>query len=357
MRKSSSGHEVEYYDTLEPLHPRAFAGAHLILSLLGLPKEGLKSKANASKQASDDCGWYLCHYIEEALRRLAGHMRNSQGWPETNRLLSMQAWLTKIIGSLELERVKWADEVKKEKEAEALFEASLQERAKAYLEHKGLLARVLKLHAALASELMHAGAAVELPPLDTAFLLRLEQHTAEVKAKRQERALGPPPLPPPLEAPALEAASVVEAPPLEAAPAEAPPVEPAILAEEPNVEAAPAEAPPLEAALAEPSAEDVEKLKEHCANAKDLDVFELVLRTTKLEDLRPDLQAHMAKVRLEGLGVCSRCRYLGCLSCNVEKAWRYCIKVELGLAGLPRGKAKALAKASGGGPSLEAYHY
>ena len=84
-----------------------------------------------------------------------------------------------------------------------------------------------------------------------------------------------------------------------------------------------------------------------------LDLFELVLETARVEDLGPEQQAHYRKVEASNLGVCSRCRWTyGCLSCEVGKAWKYVVKWELGLTrpGVPR--VKAAPKAKGGGKAI-----
>ena len=62
-------------------------------------------------QKSDDCGWFVCHYIEEELRKAAGQPPQPQGWPTANRLSKLRAWLKRIIESIEHEREKMAKEL------------------------------------------------------------------------------------------------------------------------------------------------------------------------------------------------------------------------------------------------------
>ena len=74
----------------------------------------------------------------------------------------------------------------------------------------------------------------------------------------------------------------------------------------------------------------------------------------KPEDLRPEDRALFEKVKLEGVGLCSRCRWVaGCASCDEGKAWGFACRRTLWAAAAeavrpekkPRGRpAKAKAK-------------
>jgi len=82
----------------------------------------------------------------------------------------------------------------------------------------------------------------------------------------------------------------------------------------------------------EPKASAIEKLRQQLSEMG-VDVFNVLLETATIADLKPFLQEHMRKVEKEGAGVCSKCRWLsGCLNCDRKKAWAYCVKVELGIA-------------------------
>jgi hypothetical protein len=53
-----------------------------------------------------------------------------------------------------------------------------------------------------------------------------------------------------------------------------------------------------------------------------------------MEDLLPEYQAAVLKVKHEGEGVCSKCRWRsGCLSCSWEKTLKHYLKVQFGQAG------------------------
>ena len=92
--------------------------------------------------------------------------------------------------------------------------------------------------------------------------------------------------------------------------------------------------PPLEPSIDEASVEPlakgvISKLEQQVKEAPDLDLFTLVLKSARVEDLGPEQQQHYRRVEATGIGICSRCRYSsGCLNCDVEKAWRY---VEVGI--------------------------
>ncbi len=68
------------------------------------------------------------------------------------------------------------------------------------------------------------------------------------------------------------------------------------------------------------------------------------------------MRDHFEKVKLEGLGVCPKCRWShGCAWCDVDKAWVYCLKKDLGFAGpgIQGLKFQSIQKASGGGGACE----
>jgi hypothetical protein len=333
VKTEGAEHVVQYYDSLEPGHPRCRANANILLQLMGV-KAQVNLVRNAVRQTHDECGWFVCHYVEEVLRTAAGHPLQSQKWPFPNRLATLKSWLKRIVDSLEGERQKLCSEVVSEQKKQAALEAKMQKLAKQFLEHKGLLQRAAEVHAALAFELHNAGAGLEPPSLDADFVAAVELHKQEMLRKRLER------LHPPLVLPPVEES-------LHAAQEPAPPVEDPLQAEE--VQQVLQElAPPVEVPqqvveeLVPPLAEGVmDKLRAEFENNKDF--VELALQVTRMDDLSAPQREHMERVIANGKGVCSRCRWKsGCLSCDREKAWAYCVKVELGL----KGAAKA-APASG----------
>ena len=58
----------------------------------------------------------------------------------------------------------------------------------------------------------------------------------------------------------------------------------------------------------------------------------MAIEMFSLEDLSQELKKHVVRVREQGLGVCSKCRWQsGCLACDGEKAWRWAVSKQLGI--------------------------
>ena len=48
------------------------------------------------------------------------------------------------------------------------------------------------------------------------------------------------------------------------------------------------------------------------------------MAVAKAEDLRPEDRAQFEKVKVEGVGICSRCRWIsGCASSDEDEAWDF----------------------------------
>ena len=59
----------------------------------------------------------------------------------------------------------------------------------------------------------------------------------------------------------------------------------------------------------------------------------MAIETFSVENLSEELKKHVLRVREQGLGVCSKCRWQsGCLACDGEKAWRWAVSKELGMS-------------------------
>ena len=299
----------KYFDSLHPPHLRCLSNANRILRLLGGQDQQIEQVDNRAIQEGQDCGWYVCHWIEEYLRRAAQHPKHSQGWPFSHRLSKLTTWLSRIVITLEGEREKWREEAIKAEAELKKAELKLRDSSAAFLRRKNLLARVVETHRQVGVEALLAGASGEPLPLDESFLLRYQQHQQWLREQRDARR-------------AAAAAAV--------APAAAAAVPPDVIKE----------------------------LENKVRNSKDLDLFELVLSTARVEDLGKEQQEHYKKVEATGIGVCSRCRWKsGCLSCDKEKAWKYVVKWELGMRALDVEKAPVgqhLPKPAGGGCAIEA---
>ena len=64
------------------------------------------------------------------------------------------------------------------------------------------------------------------------------------------------------------------------------------------------------------------------------EVLQMAIETFKLEDLKDEkLRKHVVKVRANGHGVCSKCRWSsGCLACDGDKAWNWAVSKEFGIS-------------------------
>ena len=169
------------------LHPVSLAGAHVFLSILGFKDHKIEERTNVALQTGQDCGWLVCHWIEELMRRQAGHLKQSQGWPYKTRLTKMQAYLNRMIETLEGERLKWAEEVEEAIKKNEESESKLRALSEAYFMKHQLASRVVEEHKAVAKALLEAGAAVEPPALSEDFLLRYAEHVKKRKEALEEK--------------------------------------------------------------------------------------------------------------------------------------------------------------------------
>ena len=166
VRRTTTDVEVEYYDSREALHPTSLEGAHTFLSILGLTDHTIKERTNTALQTGQDCGWFVCHWVEELLRRQAGHIKQSQGWPYPKRMDALQKTLRKMIESLEHERMKWSKEYEESMKHDEEHQSKLRAIAEEFFVKQKLASRVVEEHRALGKALLEAGSAVEAPPLD-----------------------------------------------------------------------------------------------------------------------------------------------------------------------------------------------
>ncbi len=88
----------------------------------------------------------------------------------------MRGWLKRGVESLEGERQKLCSEDESEQKKKVALKAKMQQLAKAFLVHKGLLQRAAEVHAALAFELHNAGAGLYHIRISEATRLRRRQY-------------------------------------------------------------------------------------------------------------------------------------------------------------------------------------
>ena len=165
VRRTTTDFEVEYYDSREALHPVSLECAQTFLSILGLDHK-IEERTNAALQAGQDCGWFVCHWVEELLRRHAGHLKQCRGWPSHNRITNLQKTLRKFIETLENERIKWSKEFEESLKHDEEHQSKLRAIAEEFFLKQKLASRVVEEHRALGKALLEAGSAVAAPPLD-----------------------------------------------------------------------------------------------------------------------------------------------------------------------------------------------
>ena len=318
------GDKAAYRDSLSPLHKSCMANANKLLEALGL--QYVDKVVNNAFQLSDDCGWFLCHWIEEQLRVYVGQPKHSQGWPTKQRLSALQHWLKKVIDSLENEREKLAEEKKAMVLKEEKLEAQTANKATAFMERKGLLEKAVEVHRSLAKSLIEQGHNKKPPPLDAAFVKRYKDYCEEMEKRRLEKLAAA------AETEGLAAAFPSTLMEDEAAAELHISAVDGVAADEMSaVVAEGVAAAELPSVVVEPMFASVASLRLRLAD-EGMEFFNVALETATIADLRPELQAHMQRVEEHGQGVCSKCRWSsGCMQCDVKKAWHYCLKVEMGI--------------------------
>ncbi|MCP4242381.1 MAG: hypothetical protein GY772_17640, partial [bacterium] len=117
LRRNEGEVAVEYFDSLPRVHAGSLRLAKAMLQLLGVPREDL-NRCNRMRQFGSTCGFFVLHYIEDFMRWQQGQGRATQGWCHTVRIQAMRSQMIRLLTKLEAERVKWANEVLREKEME-----------------------------------------------------------------------------------------------------------------------------------------------------------------------------------------------------------------------------------------------
>ena len=128
------------------LHAANLRNAHIFLDILGLKDVRIEEAVNKAKQEAVECGWFVCHYMEELLRCSAGQPKQSQGWPNLHRLSKLTAYVKRMVESLEAEREKWCKEVEADNVKIEKFEKDMQKKTAQAFRSMELSKRVLELH-------------------------------------------------------------------------------------------------------------------------------------------------------------------------------------------------------------------
>ena len=213
---------------------------------------------------------------------------------------------------------------------------------------KGLLAKLGEAAEKLSKALMNEGAGPEPAPLPEGFGIKvpkMDKPVDNVEAKPVEQ----------VEAGSEEKVEAKPAEPVEATSGDQVEVKPVDQVEAGTGEKVEAQLVEKVQDKVEDKADFEEKPKaakkvednEPVFNEDDL-AIELAIKHWNVEDLRDEYRLKYEKVKAEGCGVCSKCRWTsGCMNCDAVKAWKYYVRQELGMMGVAKAVGKAKAKAKG----------
>lgn len=395
LRKREGGAvEVSYYDSLHVLHGDCLRNAKALCELLAVSAEVLR--INTARQTGVDCGFFVCHYLEENIRCFDGQGMATQGWPDLKRVREIREVIAKSATTLEGVREKWAVEETTKAMKVVAWLQGMAEQARKILESKGLMAKLAEAAEKLSKALFNEGAGPDPVPLPEGFGIKVPKKPVEqLEAAIDEKVEAKPAdevedtsgeqveveAPEQVEAGTGQKVEALLAEQLEATSgvkAEAKVAEQMEATSEEKVEVEAAHE--METATGEKVAATLEEKVQHKVEAKaesqekplapkkvqDIEgvfneddlAIELAIQHWSVEDLRDEYRLKYEKVKAEGCGVCTKCRWTsGCMNCDADKAWRYYVKQELGMMGVGKavGKAKAKAKAKpvkGGGSDM-----
>ena len=166
VKKVEADIQVSYYDSLELMHKGCQANAKMLLKLLKL--DGTLTRVNASRQTDVECGFFVCHYIEDHLRAYKGEGHATQKWPNS-RMSVLKNNVKTWCKTLERVRLTWCKNELADEMKEAARMKQVAEAARVSLESKGLLVELAEAHAKLAASCMKAGEASSGIPFPEGF--------------------------------------------------------------------------------------------------------------------------------------------------------------------------------------------
>ena len=181
-------HRVRYFDSLCQMHEGCLLRARLVLALLDIDVE-IHRQFNEFRQEGVECGFVVCHYLEDEMRSYSGG-QGLVGWPDEQRFQALRNYIMKVSSALEAHRQKWAaqwleDEKKAEKEEQVQAKMVVR-----MLQERGLLEAAISRNEELGKQLVNQGANEEPPVLPEGFGVRvrvskkkLEEQMSEVSKK------------------------------------------------------------------------------------------------------------------------------------------------------------------------------
>ena len=143
--------QVQYIDSLPKVHTGCLAHAEAFLEMLEVPAvEATLLRINKGRQTGVECGYFVCHYMEDVFRVAAGQGRGRQGWPNPLRLLAIRHYLGAVSKSLHDELSKWCKDKAATDVRAILSEAESEAIAKRWLKAKGSWKAAQDMHCKLA---------------------------------------------------------------------------------------------------------------------------------------------------------------------------------------------------------------
>lgn len=342
---------ADYFESLEEMHSGCLRRCKTLMDLLDVEETPVRQ--NASRQVSEECGFFVLHYLEHSVRLWAGEGQASVPWPDAQRIKALRKQLASLLNAMEKERLRWRKDALEEQALEARELDAAAASLRKWAKDQGRLKEVLAFVQEQALLQATHGASGKPPPPPEGFGVR-------------------PPRPPRASSGALEGSPATSSGATAAASGSADPPPSAASAvpiheDTPTAledEDRPSAVPILEEAT--PSAlEDEDRpsmaASGDVAEALSLSTLEVTdwldwARTiTPLEVLEDRFQAQILKA-MQGIGVCSKCRWKhGCLECDEKKAWRWALRkhwhaktadLRPKAKGRPRAKPKAKLEAA-----------
>ena len=134
-----------------------------------------------------ECGFFVCHYIEEEMRAMAKMGYASQGWPDETRLRNLRQYIMKVSTFLELERQRWANEMNKQVGKPAVEAEKKAQEALRRLQARGILGHSVRAHQLKVEASLGEGAGEGMPPIPEGFGITVKIVSKPVKASKEGR--------------------------------------------------------------------------------------------------------------------------------------------------------------------------
>ena len=117
VRKGESW-DLLYYETLNIQKASCRHSAQCLLKNVFHISDELPQRVNKDRQVAAECGFHVCHRIEERIRFHCGQGAGSVGWPDQARIRALRKELNNLTKVMKATRAKWRVEIEREEEQE-----------------------------------------------------------------------------------------------------------------------------------------------------------------------------------------------------------------------------------------------